>query len=173
MLSVPAGLLPAIPAEPPNVPYRFEPAKPKAAAPNQSTLQFDGTEGMSISDSESELNSTLRRHNSEEMVPVKRERGDGPLKWSLRPEKQKIESLIITTEKSSAKEGEPWSLHDDIRLIRLKECAKLRWPQIRTYFPNRKNDAAEKRYVDYLRASKVRRKYLSPSHEALLTLSLV
>jgi hypothetical protein len=92
--------------------------------------------------------------------PAQRERGDGPLKWSRRPDKQEIETIVLTTEKSSAAEGTPWGLHDDIRLIRLKECAKLRWNQIASYFPNRKNDAAEKRYVDYLRPSKVIIMYL-------------
>jgi hypothetical protein len=93
--------------------------------------------------------------DDEPVIPIKRERVDGPLKHSLRPSKHAIETMILSSNTTTAKEGTPWSVDDDVRLIRLEGCQKLRWAQIREYFPNRKNNSAEQRYTYYLRCYKV------------------
>jgi hypothetical protein len=83
-----------------------------------------------------------------------RQQGDGPLQYSLRPNKVIIETLVIFSALSPATATEPWNQIDDVRLIRLKKCRKLKWPEIKSHFPGRANDAAEKRYSYYLRKSR-------------------
>ena len=84
-----------------------------------------------------------------------RVKGEGARKYSLRPDKHMLETMIIASVHSDAKDNDIWNKVDDVRLIRLRECLKLKWPQIRPFFPGRNNDAVEHRYVDYLRKSKV------------------
>jgi hypothetical protein len=82
------------------------------------------------------------------------EKGIGPLRSSLRPNKHTLKTLILLTEKSEAEKTDTWSEADDVRVIRLKECLRFRWPVIRTYFPTRPKNAAEQRYAQDLRKGK-------------------
>lgn len=61
-----------------------------------------------------------------------------------RPSDEQIANLVLSGPPSEA--GEPYTLEDDIRLIRLKEVQGLPWVDIESHFPGRKWQTLQKRY---------------------------
>jgi hypothetical protein len=52
----------------------------------------------------------------------------------------------MSSAKSSAGVGDPWSIEDDVRLIRGKECQMFGWRGLRQFFPRRNRCELDARY---------------------------